>query len=308
MPIPDYAGHNRLRMQIACLYALYPAADTKSAAAFISSLVCIAGRLKVICSKYRCTDEVTVHSLYQPLADAVDPEGDMSGHLLNLKAEDSRYLEWHVQECRRQISEVPSYSFVAGKIKKYIQLYTDLEAYRVLPVKIREDYLKTWSGYYLLRSPDISWWEFPAASESLLSVFALYTAAFDPLLMNEDVRQLEAAYFPWVTGLQTLLEHYMVSRYMHEGRLNYTDYYCNLKACEERIAVFVERAANGCKDLNNQSFHINIVKILSALYLSDPRSFFGMQRLSSLKLLEKSLNNTRLYFHICKTLRFLGVV
>jgi tetraprenyl-beta-curcumene synthase len=215
----------------------------------------------------------------------------------------------HVEECRQQIAELPFYTTVSAKVKKYIQLYTDIQAYRVLPPKIRDNYLKSWAGCYTLRGPDTSCWEFAAASESLLCVFALYVSAFDPLLMQEDVKSIESTYFPWLCCYQTLLEHYAAPREILLGEeLNYTDCYKNLKTCEERLDTLMKKSAEACKYLNNSNFHLIIIKILTAVYLSDPRASFGIKRLSSQSLLGKSLYKTEAYFHICRALRFLSVI
>lgn len=301
---------NKLFMQCAGFYALYPKVDMKNVMIFTISFQAISDYLNNLCTKSVLYNESAVRQLHLAMLDAVDPNripGNYS-HYYPYKC-NTDYLKKLVDICRLKIKDLPSYTMVIGKIKKYIQLYTDLQSYKNLPKKAREECLNIWSDYYIRQFPGISCWEFSASSDSTLGIYIMYASAFDPKLTTENVKAIDDAYFPWICGLQKLLASYIEAREdMLTDCLSFTDFYKNLKQCEERLTFFTERAVESCFGLQNPEFHLTVVKALLGMYLSDPRAFFGLYRLASRNLLANSSSETRLYWNTCRILRSAAVL
>lgn len=218
--------------------------------------------------------------------------------------DDSGYLVRLVENCKRQISELKAYETVLDPIKKYINLYIDLQSLKHLePVK-REKRLKEWASSHAQQYPYITCWELSAAAGSTLLVFLLFAAAFDPSLSVSEVNSIIEAYFPWVCGLHILLDYYIDSNEDHEAKdLNFTNYYNNLEECEERIAFFIHCSFEKCALLKHPKFHHTVIHGLLAMYLSDQKASNDVISFTSQKLLKKGDKKTLIYYYICKFLR-----
>ena len=48
----------------------------------------------------------------------------------------------HAERCRLKLAVLPSYTHVSAKIKKYMQMYIDLQSYRHYPPVISRELLK----------------------------------------------------------------------------------------------------------------------------------------------------------------------
>jgi len=287
------------------VYALYPKVDAPRMVKFVVAFQTISDYLDNLCDRAGVQDESAFRQLHLAMLDAVDPLRNINNYYYYYPfKDDGGYLEQLVNECRKQIKDLPSYSLVIEYIKKYIHLYIDLQSYKHLSLKIREKCLKVWAGYYTDRYPDLGWWEFSAASGSTLGVFVMLASAFDESLTAENAAVLDHAYFPWICGLHILLDYYIdFQEDIQMGDLNFTSYYKNLKQCEERLAFFSENALNACSKLQYEEFHLTVVKGLLAMYLSDPKAYSNMNKLVSKNLIKKGGRETALYYHMCKILR-----
>jgi len=300
----------RFHAQGGSIYALYPNVDLKSAVKFIVSFQTISDYLDNLCDRTGVKDEPAFRQLHLSMLDAVDPERKMSDYYKFFPYKnDSGYLNKLVEECRSQVLKLPSYPLVVNTVKKYVHLYSDLQTYKHLSESIREDCLKTWASYYLMQHPGISCWEFSAAAGSTLGIFMLFAAASDPDLTEDEVKAIDSAYFPWICSLHILLDYYIDAQEdLRTGDLNFTYYYKNLKHCEERLSYFIERSTEQCSRLRYPEYHITIIRGLLAMYLSDPKASWGLNRLASRRLLEKGGKQVKLYYNLCRILRFAGVI
>ncbi len=297
-------------MLCSSLFALYPGVDLKSTLTFILSLYSLAGILGNSCINSGTTDEMEVRRLYGCLAGAVDPSRSTacsSAAAVKTMADQGRKLSalpCLSGQCRLQLAILPSFTLVAPRLRKYIQLYIDLQSYRHYPPLLRTEYLNAWSANYMKRYQEITCWEFCAASDSLLGIAAMYAAAAKPDLTAEEVRILDEACFPWLCGLDSLLGAYVSARNTnHTKCLNFTVFYKNLKACDERLSFFASKAENACLKLKESGFYTSLVKMLIGMYLSDPEADFGMCRLASMNILRNSPPRTMLYSNACKLLQ-----
>lgn len=290
------------------VYALYPGVDLSGATNFIVSLQTISDYLDNLCDRAGVYSENSFRQLHMALSDAVDPATEYSDYYLYYPfKQDNSYLRKLVEECRFQLRKLPSYSRVLPAMKKYVSLYSELQSLKHLEKGIREQRLVTWAKSYHEAYPEVSCWEFAAATGSTLGMFMLYAAACNPELTAEEIEAIESAYFPWINGLHILLDYYIDSQEdMEMGDLNFTYYYRNQKTCEERISLFIERAFQSCSLLRHSEFHTTIVKGLLAMYLSDPKAHSGLNTITSRNLLKKGASGTKTYYTVCRALRAVG--
>lgn len=291
-------------------FALYPGADKKSTLLFILLLHSLSKMLEAYRSKTDISGEAEIRRLYSCFSCAVDPSrsaGCSLGNLLKTEVYQKREPASSLcmsDRCRLQLAALPSYKLVAPKLKKYMQFYIDLQSYRHYPVRIREEYLKTWSNYYLKRYQEISCWEFCAASDSLIGIAAMYASAADPELTPEEIRLLDEACFPWLCGLDSLLNAYVHTRLSQPENLNFASFYENLKTCEERIIFFASKAEEACMKLKESSFYMLLINIITGIYLADSEAGFGMRKIASLNILKKCSTQAIVYSNACRLLHF----
>ena len=301
-------GLKRFHAQGGCIYALYPDADLDNTIKFIVSLQTISDYLDNLCDRVGVQDEASFRQLHLSMLDAIAPDQKASDYYLYYPYNrDNNYLESLVKSCRSQISLLPSYNKVADTIKKYVALYSELQTYKHLSPNIREKRLSSWAKDQEKQNPDISCWEFSAATGSTLGIFILFAAAHDPLLTVQEVCDIETAYFPWICGLHILLDYYIDAREdIITGDLNFTYYYENLEICERRLSHFVDKSLECCKNLKYPDFHTTIIKGLLAMYLSDPKALRKGNKPISLGILKRGGRNARLYYILCRLLRRCG--
>ncbi len=293
-------------------FALYPGTDLKNTISFILSLYKLSDTIAAYIAHAGFTEEPEVRRLYSCLSSAVDPSRSTSCAFVNFskaasysqKSEQPHFLCMS-EQCRLQLAVLPSFSLVAPKLKKYMQFHVDLHSYMYYPEETRNEFLQTWSDYYLKRYQGISVMEFCAASDSLLGIIAMYVSASNPKQTSLEIQLLDEACFPWLCGLESLLDSYITLRLSdHSNQLNFCSSYKNLKACEERLIYFATKAEEACMKLKESSFYISLIRIILGMYLSDPEANFGMFRIASHNILE---NGPRRSIHCCngcKLLRF----
>lgn len=299
---------NKLHTRESGMYALYPGVDFNSSLKFIVSFQAIDYYIHFLCSKNDEKDETLFSQLYLSLSDAVDPKRKIAVSNVDcIRKKDINNIMKLIEQCRSHIVRLPSYSLVIGQLKKFIQMYSDYRTYSHLPKGVREKRLKEWSNRYHDEKVGISTWEMCAAAGSPLLISVLFACAYDPHLTGEEVDNICSSYFPWICGLHVLISHY-IDAYedMLLGSLNMTSFYRNLKVCEDRISLFITEALQSCDKLKYPEFHRTIVKGIVAVHLSDPKAFWGMNRLASINLLKKSGSKINLYHNLCKFLRFSG--
>lgn len=292
------------------IYALYPDADFSNAIQFICALQTISDYLDNLCDKTGTLDEKAFRRLHLSLYDATDTSSFFEDYYKYYPIkEDNKYLYSLVSKCKSSLSNLHSYEKALPYIKKYVNYYSNLQTFKHLSLDIREKYLKNWGEKYLKDYPEISLWEFLAATGSTLGIFAMYAASHNPLFKDEDFLSIDWAYFPWICGLHILLDYYI--DYMddlEEKQLNFTFYYKDIKICEERIIFFLEKSLEMCSTLKYPLFHKTVVKGLLAMYLSDKKAFQKYNKKVSKNIIKKGKKSTVFYHKMCKALRDLKLL
>ena len=102
---------------------------------------------------------------------------------------------------------------VSAKIKKYMQMYIDLQSYRHYPPVISREMLKTWSSNHLRR------WEIllgtVAAADTFLGIAAMYAAASIPDITDEEVHCWMRS-VSWLSGFCSMLDALVSARTSHD--------------------------------------------------------------------------------------------
>ncbi|WP_372631532.1 tetraprenyl-beta-curcumene synthase family protein [Cohnella sp.] len=264
----------------------------------IVALQTISDYLDNLCDRSTSLDPNDFRLLHQSMLDAVTPEAPTRlYYALREEQDDGGYLEALVQECRKQISQLPAYSKVQPFVIELVQLYGDLQVYKHIHPTKREGELLAWWDKHSANYPDLQWNEFAAATGSTLGMFMLFLAASDPLLEDRQAKEIRNRYFPSICGLHILLDYLIDQAEDREGGdLNFCSYYDDQPMLNERMERMVQAARSAAEGLPFGHFHRMIVEGLVALYLSDPKVRDQQDVRKTARLLMKGSPWTRVFF------------
>ncbi len=316
--IPDAELHRQAKASIdtkrfhcqgGSVYSLYAPLQGHRMITFIVALQTISDYLDNLCDRAGNADEqafITLHGAMKSAVDASFPSDDW--YKSYPYREDGGYLDCLVRASQRVITFLPGYRDVRDDISRLIALYSELQVYKHLHHTEREHKLTSWFSRQS-SVPDISWWEFAAASGSTLAVFALAAMAAGGNVSNEEKEQLLDCYFPWVCGIHILLDYFIdLDEDMEHGDLNFVAYYSSPKDLEEGLVRFLEESLARVENLPRPVFHSTVIKGLLALYLSDAKAMQPDRIKTTQRLLRRGGREALWLHKVCLRLRRQGVI
>jgi tetraprenyl-beta-curcumene synthase len=298
--------NKKFHCQGGSIYSLYPTVCKTDFISLVVALQTISDYLDNLCDNAGITDEQAFRQLHYAMTDALDP----SAHLKDYYAfypykEDGGYLKELVLTCQQKVNTLPSYELVKPNIQKLARFYSELQTYKHLNPSIREEKMLTWIHKNLEYYPQLTPWEFAAATGSTLGMFMLCAAASDKNLTSCTVSEIDSAYFPWISGLHILLDYFIdAAEDQQSGDLNFVAYYTDSSQIISRLTLFIEQAFLQASTLPNPTFHKLIVQGLLAMYLSDSKANQFKEHTIRNAFLKTAGSNTRFLYLLCKFLRF----
>lgn len=292
------------------IYALYPGVNTEKAVEFIVAYQTMSDYLDNLVDSLEVQDEMAFAQLHLAMRDALYPEyGTTDYYLYFPYREDGGYLDKLVKSCQANISSLPAYELIKTDLLWLANLYAQLQTYKHLAWDKREGKMLTWINTHRLADPQISEWEFAAATGSTLGIFCLYALAYKPALSQEQVKAHKEVYFPWIAGLHILLDYLIdLAEDKETGQLNFVEYYASSQKIRDRLELFWEQAWAGADELDYPNFHKLVLQGLLALYLSDPKSSELEIQSTTKHLLRKGGTGVRLLHGVCSILRRRGII
>lgn len=287
------------------IYALYPGINREETIRFIVAYQTMSDYLDNLVDNLDVQDEKAFSQLHLAMQEALNPKAIPSDYYLYYPyREDGGYLEDLVKTCQDSIRQLSSYKTVQEEAIKLAELYSHLQTYKHLAVGERESKMLHWVNPYIANDPEITAWEFAAATGSTLGIFCLYAVAFDPKLTMRQVQMISQTYFPWICGLHILLDYFIDLREDREtNQLNFVAYYDHTGMIYERLHLFVENSLKQADRLKYPKFHQVVIKGLLAMYLSDEKSMDVDIQAVVKKLLRNSGVGVNLLYRLCRQLR-----
>ena len=266
--------HKKFHCQGGSIYSLYRGVHTVDFITLIVALQTISDYLDNLCDRAGIADEQAFRQLHQAMTDALDPEAIPQNYYAFYPfTDDGGYLTKLVTTCQQKIKGLPSYQLVKTDLLKLACLYSDLQTYKHLDVRIRKQKMTDWLDQHHDSYPQITQWELAAATGSTLGMFMLCAAASDKNLTATDAANISRAYFPWISGLHILLDYFIdIEEDKANGDLNFVAYYANEDQILSRLTLFTEQAFLQAQTLPQPLFHKTVVQGLLAMYLSDPKT------------------------------------
>jgi tetraprenyl-beta-curcumene synthase len=297
---------NRMNLAVSSIYTFYPNIDTKLAAEVIFSYQALIEYLITICENSSNCSETFLNVIFSSLKDALNIRNEYYVNYFQFfpSKNDDGYLNILVEKCRQKTSALPSFNIIRDYVSAYLTLYIDLQVTKYFSdERSKEINLISWSSAHGYKYKDITSWEFCLSIDSPLSLELLLALATNPGLMEADVERIYNSFFPWVPGIQKILEGYLdYNEALISQSGNNVFYYKTLKEFEDRIIYFINMAISN--NIYQYKFFYPIIKILLSIYSTHPKAGHGMNTLTSKSILEAGGRGMRLYAATIKTLRF----
>jgi tetraprenyl-beta-curcumene synthase len=187
--------------------------------------------------------------------------------------EDNGYLSELVDTCRTALRTLPSYTAVAASARTATQRIVEFQSLNLATSQGDHDAFTRWARAETPPGTDLEWWEAAAAGGSSLGVYALIATAAAPVVDASEVRAIEDAYFPWICGLHSLLDH-LVDRTedVAAGQRNLIDNYASSEQATVRMRTLARRSADAAQELSRLQGrrHSIVLAGMAGNYLSDP--------------------------------------
>jgi hypothetical protein len=211
-------------------------------------------------------------SLHQAFEAALDPAAEHPDYYaFAVSRDDSGYLRELVESTRRPLAELPSYRTIKGSLLRQARLGRESQALnhaiRFASVQGRIEEWAAITAADANLAPGFEWWELiAAAAASSLCVGALLALAATPDASEAEARAVEAAYFPWASGLNALLDSLVDLDEDPEDASHLRRYRSREHAAERLTAIAVE-ARRRVSRLPNGQLHEALLAAMGALYL-----------------------------------------
>jgi tetraprenyl-beta-curcumene synthase len=208
-------------------------------------------------------------SVHQALLLALDPSGESSTHDSHLAGErvDRDFLAEMIAACETASWQLPSYGMVAPAV---CQAAERIVAFQSLSLGGKGE-LQFWAESQGPTSAGFAWWEVAAAAGSSLAVHALLAAAASPALTAQEVATIEAAYFPCIGALHSLLDSLVDEQEdAAAGQLCLLDCYPSRREAKVALRQLATGALQAVQELPGSANHSLLVTAMACSYLAAP--------------------------------------
>lgn len=225
------------------------------------------------------------------------PHGDDGGYLAEL-----------VAACRTVFRSLPSAAIVASPAIRAARRSAEGQSQSHAAAFATSDTLIAWAKRTTPAGSGLRWWETAAAAESSLVIHALLASAADPRLSAADAERIAAAYWPWITGLNALLDDLIdVAEDAAEGTHSYVARYPGRDAAAERLGALAAHARHAIDGLPLWRRHATILAAMTSFYLAAPQAAGAEVRPAALRVREQLGYDLRLLLVMLRVRRAVAV-
>lgn len=214
--------------------------------------------------------------LHRALSDAVLPNRPMSDdyyvHHPELRGgADGGYMHVLAATCRRVVRTLPSAARSARVLAHAAERCGQAQSRNHAILSEGESQLIDWSVAQAPDRVDFLWWELAAGGISCLGIHALLASAADPSSSTLDAANVDAAYFPAICALSSLLDS-LADYHVDAGTTNHSfiSHYRDGAHAAQRLVAITADAAERIKPLPNSRLHSIILAGIASYYLSSP--------------------------------------
>jgi tetraprenyl-beta-curcumene synthase len=211
-------------------------------------------------------------TLHRALLVALDPTATHPDYYaLHPQREDGGFLVAVVDRCRAAFATLPAHAAVAAAASAAA---ARIVAFQSLNLTERQGGYEALEQWARRETPDCSglhWWQAAGAGGSSLAVHALIATAADADVQHREVEAIEAAYFPWICALHSLLDSLVdVDEDERAGQRNLLSYHASPEQAAFAMKLLAQRASEAASSLPDDLRHRVILTAMAGYYLSSP--------------------------------------
>jgi tetraprenyl-beta-curcumene synthase len=212
--------------------------------------------------------------LHRALLAALDPAAPPADYYdRHHLGEDGGYLQELIDGCRAALAQLPSYAAVAPAALRAAQRIVAFQSCNTGDPRGDFVALERWARAETPPQTGMRWWETAAAGGSSLCVFALIAVAAEPAVAQRRIEAVEAAYFPWVGALHSLLDNLVDTAEDHAtGQHSLVGRYASRCDAATRMGLLARRSMDAAAALPGGRSHTLVVAAMASFYLSTPEA------------------------------------
>jgi tetraprenyl-beta-curcumene synthase len=219
--------------------------------------------------------------LERPASATVDPEAVRStlelalvlegaGSPLPVASGAGDFLQDLVDACRTGCARLPRYAEAEPALRRVAARSDALLVTNGAPGG-RMAALRVWARSNWVEGDELEPIELCAAAQCSLAVHALLATAASPSSRRHDFEAVEAAYFPWIDALCTLLDSLVDQEAdARTGDFSFMSHYSSPSHARVRLGVIADRALKETHSLPAASRHGALMCAVVGMYLSPP--------------------------------------
>lgn len=207
-----------------------------------------------------------LHRALAAALDASEPPTDYYRH--HPQHDDGGYLDTLVARCRESIEGLPAAAAVLPVARRAAQRCGAGQSHTHAARQDGNLQLAIWASRQD-RATGYLWWELAAGAISSVGIYALLAAAADPRTTSSEAIRIDAAYFPPMCAISTLLDS-LIDRDDDVVTDNHSSFgqYARSTDAAGRLALIAERAESGVRGLRHSGRHAAILAGIAGYYLS----------------------------------------
>ncbi len=211
--------------------------------------------------------------LHEALLVALDPGAEHRDYYAHHHLhEDDGYLAETVDDCRAALARLPSWAAVAPAARRAAERIVAFQSCNT--GEVQGDYwaLERWARTHTPAGTGMRWWETAAAGGSSLCIYALIAAAAEPHVQPQEVAAIEAAYFPWIGSLHSLLDNLVdAAEDYATGQRSLVGCYASPRDAATRMGLLAEHSIQAARALPGRR-HTLVLAAMASFYLCTPEA------------------------------------
>lgn len=212
----------------------------------------------------------TARRLHRALLAALDPSGSSTPDgQPTAERVDGDYLAEMIAAFQMAAWQLPSYGAVAATVCRAAER---IVAFQSLSLGQAGE-LESWAEGRDPTAAGLAWWELAAAAGSSLPVDALIAAAASPGLSAQEVAAIEAAYFPCIGALHSLLDSLVDEEEdAATGQPLLLDCYPSRQHAADGLQALAAGSLKAARGLPDGTDHALVVTAMACSYLVAPEA------------------------------------
>ncbi len=270
--LESLAGKHRNAEGAAAFATLAPRRQRRAVACLLVSLQSMFDYLDTLSEQPALDPLANGRQLHRALAVALTPGAAHCDYYAeHARGDDGGFLRAYVERCRALVVELPGYGAVMPWVGVATGLAAEGQSLNHAGLYGSHDALAHWARQRTPAGAGLRWWETASAAVSTLTIHALLAEAADPTMTSREAARLADAYFPWITGLGTLLDSVVDwAADRTTGNHSQISYYRSEVEAAERLGTLAERSVALAMDLRHGDRHALILIGMACYYLATP--------------------------------------